>query len=94
MYRLIARRIFAALLPAAFTLVSTAAYANDPPKAVASTGGDPVSGEVLHSLTRYVGPADNDGVSVTVSGAGSSDPDGDNLRYLWQCVDDNGNKCP
>ena len=93
MYPQISRRIFAALLPAAFTLISTAAYANDPPKAVASVGGDPVSGEVLHFKTLYVGPANTTGIIYTVSGSGSSDPDGDTLRYFWQCTDDNGNTC-
>ncbi|MEO8679884.1 MAG: hypothetical protein ABI665_12600, partial [Vicinamibacterales bacterium] len=52
------RRLFAVLLLSVVPLVSTSAQANQPPRAVASVGGDPSTGQVLHSVTLYIGPSD------------------------------------
>ena len=85
-------RLFPLLLLALITPVSTFAQGNQPPKAVASAGVDPATGQVVSSVTLYIGPSDAT-ATHTVSGAGSSDPDGDPLSYQWQCADDQGNKC-
>ena len=57
-------------------IVTLSAHANQPPKAVASAGVDPSTGQVLNSVTLYIGPADP-GIPFTIAGGGSSDPDGE-----------------
>lgn len=77
------------------TLVATAAGAPEPnsaPTAVASAGQDLQTGEVFNQVTLYIGPADP-GIQFTVTGSGSTDPDGDQLSFRWGCRDDNGNSC-
>ncbi|HEV8383540.1 MAG TPA: HYR domain-containing protein [Candidatus Acidoferrales bacterium] len=87
------RTFFAFFLLAVLTILAPSAHANQPPKAVAAAGVDPNTGLVLSQVTLFIGPADS-GISHTISGGGSTDPDGDPLRYQWNCWDGNGNKCP
>ena len=68
------------------------AQANQAPTAVASAGVDTETGQALNQVTLYIGPTDS-GKPFTVTGSGSSDPDGDPLTYNWVCRATNGNKC-
>lgn len=54
------------------------------PEARAIAGFDESTGQPTSNYTLYIGAAD-DGVPWTISGATSSDPDGNELSYRWIC---------
>ncbi len=85
--------IFAVVVALTVLTIAPSAFANQPPKAVASAGVDLSTGQVLNQVTLFIGPSDS-GIAYTITGGGSSDPDGDALTYRWDCTDQAANgKC-